>query len=56
VALQAPLRLDQLCHDRHTFCGVLKQLEDAGLLVETMTANGRAVRWLGAQPKDSLPS
>ena len=42
--------------DWRTFCGVLKQLEDAGLLVETMTANGRAVRWLGAQPKDSLPS
>lgn len=42
--------------DWRTFCGVLKQLEDAGLLVETMTANGRAVRWLGASPKDSLPS
>lgn len=42
--------------DWRTFCGVLKQLEDAGLLVETITAHGKAVRWLGAQPKDSLPS
>jgi len=41
--------------DWRTFCGVLKQLEDAGLLVETMTANGRAVRWLGATP-ESKPS
>ena len=42
--------------DWRTFIQILKQLEDAGMVCETHTANGRAVRWLGAQPKDSLPS
>jgi ribulose-5-phosphate 4-epimerase/fuculose-1-phosphate aldolase len=42
--------------DWRTFIQILKQLEDAGMVCETHTATGRAVRWLGAQPKDSLPS
>jgi hypothetical protein len=42
--------------DWRTFCQILHQLEEAGLTAEVTTQHGKAVRWLGASPKDSLPS
>jgi energy-coupling factor transporter ATP-binding protein EcfA2 len=42
--------------DWRTFCQILHQLEEAGLTAEVTTQHGKAVRWLGASPKDSRPS
>jgi len=42
--------------DWRSFQSILMSLEAAGLTTEVITPHGKAIRWLGAQQKDSLPS
>lgn len=42
--------------DWRDFEKIVVALTDAGMVAEIITPSGRALRWLGTQPKDSLPS